>query len=113
VDQLTHNKIVSLIWGITDDVLGDLSRRGMYPDVILPMCLLRRMAAVLEPTKQALLATKRMLDGARIGYEINFTRHFRKAQPLRALAEIGVDILAAGKEAERLLDGLLVAAAEP
>jgi type I restriction enzyme M protein len=66
VDQATHNKIVSFIWGIADDVLRDLFKRGKYPDVILPMCVLRRMDAVLEPTKQAVLDTKRMLDEARI-----------------------------------------------
>jgi type I restriction enzyme M protein len=66
VDQATHNKIVSFVWGIADDVLRDLFRRGKYPDVILPMCVLRRMDAVLEPTKQAVLDTKQMLDGARI-----------------------------------------------
>jgi type I restriction enzyme M protein len=66
VDQATHNKIVSFIWGIADDVLRDLFRRGKYPDVILPMCVLRRMDAVLEPTKQSVLDTKKMLDDARI-----------------------------------------------
>jgi type I restriction enzyme M protein len=66
VDQATHNKIVSFIWGIADDVLRDLFKRGKYPDVILPMCVLRRMDAVLEPTKQAVLDTRRMLDDAGI-----------------------------------------------
>jgi type I restriction enzyme M protein len=66
VDQATHNKIVSFIWGIADDVLRDLFKRGKYPDVILPMCVLRRMDAVLEPTKQAVLDAKKMLDEARI-----------------------------------------------
>src|SRR3989441_1690457 len=66
MDQATHNKIVSFIWGIADDVLRDLFKRGKYPDVILPMCVLRRMDAVLEPTKQAVLETKQMLDKAGI-----------------------------------------------
>jgi len=66
MDQATHNKIVSFIWGIADDVLRDLFKRGKYPDVILPMCVIRRMDAVLEPTKQAVLDTKKMLDDARI-----------------------------------------------
>src|ERR1043166_4963675 len=57
-----HNKIVSFIWGIADDVLRDLFKRGKYRDVILPMCVLRRLDAVLEPTKQAVLETKEMLD---------------------------------------------------
>ena len=62
MDQTTHNKIVSFIWGIADDVLRDLFKRGKYPDVILPMCVLRRLDGVLEPTKQAVLETKKMLD---------------------------------------------------
>jgi type I restriction enzyme M protein len=66
VDQATHNKIISFIWGIADDVLRDLFKRGKYPDVILPMCVIRRMDAVLEPTKQNVLNTKKMLDEARI-----------------------------------------------
>ncbi|MEI6206310.1 MAG: class I SAM-dependent DNA methyltransferase [Desulfuromonadales bacterium] len=66
MDQATHNKIVSFIWGIADDVLRDLFKRGKYPDVILPMCVLRRLDAVLEPTKQAVLDTKKMLDDAGI-----------------------------------------------
>lgn len=66
MDQATHNRIVSFIWGIADDVLRDLFKRGKYPDVILPMCVLRRMDAVLEPTKKAVLETKKVLDKARI-----------------------------------------------
>jgi type I restriction enzyme M protein len=66
MDQATHNKIVSFIWGIADDVLRDLFKRGKYPDVILPMCVLRRLDAVLEPTKQAVIETKEMLDKAGI-----------------------------------------------
>jgi len=64
--EATHNKIVSFIWGIADDVLRDLFKRGKYPDVILPMCVIRRMDAVLEPTKQKVLDTKKVLDDARI-----------------------------------------------
>ena len=42
------------------------------------------------------------------GYEISFTRHFYRPKPLRTLAEISADILAIEREAEGLLDGLLV-----
>jgi type I restriction enzyme M protein len=66
VDQATHNKIVSFIWGIADDVLRDLFKRGKYPDVILPMCVIRRMDAVLEPTTRAVIETKQILDKAHI-----------------------------------------------
>jgi type I restriction enzyme M protein len=46
-------------------------------------------------------------DATKIGYEISFTRHFYKPQPLRTLEEISADILAIEQEAEGLLDGLL------
>jgi len=46
-------------------------------------------------------------DATRIGYEVSFTRHFYRPQPLRTLEEIGADILAIEKETEGLLDGLL------
>ena len=62
MNQAQHNKIVSFIWGIADDVLRDLFKRGKYPDVILPMCVIRRMDAVLEPTKAKVLETKKLLD---------------------------------------------------
>jgi len=66
MDQASHNKIISFIWGIADDVLRDLYPRGKYRDVILPMCVLRRLDAVLEPTKKQVLKTKAMLDKAGI-----------------------------------------------
>ena len=66
MDQAAHNKIVSFIWGIADDVLRDLFVRGKYRDVILPMFVLRRLDAVLEPTKKQVLETKAMLDQAGI-----------------------------------------------
>ena len=56
------NWITNFIWGIADDVLRDLYVRGKYRDVILPMTLLRRLDAVLEPTKQAVLEMKASLD---------------------------------------------------
>ncbi len=46
-------------------------------------------------------------DATKVGYEVSFTRHFYKPQPLRTLEEISADILAIEKEAEGLLDGLL------
>ena len=58
--------IANFIWGIADDVLRDLYVRGKYRDVILPMTVLRRLDAVLEPTKQAVLDMKASLDEAGI-----------------------------------------------
>ena len=50
--------IANYIWGIADDVLRDLYVRGKYRDVILPMTVLRRLDAVLEDTKPAVLAMR-------------------------------------------------------
>jgi type I restriction enzyme M protein len=66
MDQATHNRIVSFLWGIADDVLRDLFKRGKYPDVILPMAVIRRLDAVLEPTKAKVLEAKQKLDAAEI-----------------------------------------------
>src|SRR5512134_2470017 len=60
------NWIANFIWGIADDVLRDLYVRGKYRDVILPMTVLRRLDAVLEPTKRAVLDMKASLDDAGI-----------------------------------------------
>ena len=54
-----HTWITGYIWGIADDVLRDLYVRGKYRDVILPMTVLRRFDALLEDSKQAVLAKKR------------------------------------------------------
>ena len=58
------NWIANYIWGIADDVLRDLYVRGKYRDVILPMTVLRRLDAVLEDSKQAVLDMKDTLDDA-------------------------------------------------
>lgn len=42
-------------------------------------------------------------SATKIGYEVSFTRHFYKPQPLRTLGEISADILALEKETENLL----------
>ena len=49
--ETSHNQLVSFIWSIADDVLRDVFLRGQYRDVILPMVVLRRLDALLEPTK--------------------------------------------------------------
>ena len=63
---MTALNISSFIWGIADDVLRDVYVRGKYRDVILPMTVIRRLDAVLEPTKSAVLRMKAQLDDASI-----------------------------------------------
>ena len=58
------NWIANYIWGIADDVLRDLYVRGKYRDVILPMTVLRRLDAVLEDSKRAVLDMQASLDTA-------------------------------------------------
>lgn len=55
MNTAVHNKLVSFIWSIADDCLRDVYVRGKYRDVILPMVVLRRLDALLEPTKEAVL----------------------------------------------------------
>ena len=55
-------QISNFIWNTADSVLRDLFVRGKYRDVILPMTVIRRLDAVLEPTNQAVLDEKKWLD---------------------------------------------------
>jgi type I restriction enzyme M protein len=58
--------IAGFIWNIADDVLRGVYVRGKYRDIILPMTVIRRLDAVLEPTKAAVLAKKAELDGLQL-----------------------------------------------
>lgn len=64
MDNQTYNQIVNFIWSIADDCLRDVYVRGKYRDVILPMTVIRRLDAVLEPTKEKVLQMKEFLDKA-------------------------------------------------
>lgn len=55
MNSAVHNKLVSFIWSIADDCLRDVYVRGKYRDVILPMVVLRRLDALLVPTKDAVM----------------------------------------------------------
>ena len=56
------SSISNFIWGIADSFLRGMYSRGKYRDVILPMTVIRRLDAVLEPTKQRVLDLKKRLD---------------------------------------------------
>lgn len=66
MDNQVHNAIVNFIWGIADDCLRDIYVRGKYRDVILPMTVIRRLDAMLEDTKPAVLEMKKKMDDAGI-----------------------------------------------
>lgn len=64
MDNQVHQQIVSFIWGIADDCLRDVYVRGKYRDVILPMTVIRRLDAVLEETKAAVIEKKKWCEAA-------------------------------------------------
>jgi len=55
MNSAVHNRLISFIWSIADDCLRDVYVRGKYRDVILPMVVLRRLDALLEPTKDKVM----------------------------------------------------------
>ena len=84
----TPLNISGFIWGIADDVLRDVYVRGKYRDVILPMTVIRRLDAVLEPTKEDVLRMKRQLDDAGVANQDAALRRasgeaFYNASPFR------------------------------
>ena len=92
----TPLNISSFIWGIADDVLRDVYVRGKYRDVILPMTVIRRLDAVLEPTKEDVLRMKAQLDAAGVANQDAALRRasgeaFYNASPfrLRDLTSLG------------------------
>ena len=52
-----HQALVGFIWSIADKLRGPY-RPPQYRRVMLPLIVLRRLDAVLKPTKQAVLAAK-------------------------------------------------------
>jgi type I restriction enzyme M protein len=68
MNQKVHNQIVSFIWGIADDVLRDVFVRGKYRDIILPFTVLRRLDALLVPTKDKVLEAKYPLHQPHLRY---------------------------------------------
>ena len=61
MDHRVQSQIVNFIWRIADDVLRDIYTRGKYRDVILPFTVLRRLDALLEPTKEKVLEVNQFL----------------------------------------------------
>lgn len=62
MNQQQYNQLFSFIWNIATDVLVYAFEKGEYKKIIMPMMVLRRIDVLLEPTKEQLLATKKMLD---------------------------------------------------
>lgn len=61
MDARQHTQIVNFIWGIADTALRGALNRTKYRDVILPMTVIRRLDALLEPSKQQVLAQNKQI----------------------------------------------------
>lgn len=59
---MNHSETVNFIWNIAN-LIRDSFRRSKYPDVILPFTVLRRIDAVLAPTKEKVLEANSKLRG--------------------------------------------------
>ncbi|SCX27136.1 type I restriction enzyme M protein [Nitrosomonas eutropha] len=70
-------------WNIADDRLRDMYVRGKYRDVILSFTVLRRLDAVLESTKQAVLERKKLLDTHKVAEQDGALRMARMLLPCR------------------------------
>lgn len=66
MDKSNFGQIVSFLFGIANDCLVDTYDVGDYRKIILPMMVIRRFDAVLEPTKEEVLKMKAQLDDAGI-----------------------------------------------
>lgn len=62
MEQQAYNQLISFIWNIANDCLVGIYNKGDYRKIILPMIVIRRFDAVLEPTKKAVLDMKASLD---------------------------------------------------
>jgi type I restriction enzyme M protein len=60
--RVSYAEIVAFIWAVAD-LIRDTFKRGKYQDVILPLTVLRRLDAVLAPTKAAVLERNSHLQG--------------------------------------------------
>lgn len=66
MEKTNFGQLVSFIFSIANDCLVDIYDVGDYRKIILPMMVIRRFDAVLEPTKEEVLKMKKRLDDAGI-----------------------------------------------
>ncbi|MDR0816295.1 MAG: type I restriction-modification system subunit M, partial [Desulfovibrio sp.] len=62
MNEQTYQQLLSFIWNIANDCLVHIYNKGDYRKIVLPMTVIRRFDAVLEPTKKQVLAFKKTLD---------------------------------------------------
>jgi len=71
MNQSTYNALKSFIWGIANDCLVDVYDVGDYRKVILPMLVIRRFDAVLEPKHDEVVAAKKKFEKDGVSVDID------------------------------------------
>lgn len=105
-DQNQLKWVADFIWNIADDRLRDVYVRGKYRDVILPFTVLRRLDAVLESTKQAVLERKRFLDTHKVAEQDGALR-MAAGQAFYNTSEFTLEKLKASSAGQRLRDDFI------
>ncbi|MDV0440051.1 type I restriction-modification system subunit M [Xanthomonas sacchari] len=105
-DQSQIKWISDFIWNIADDRLRDVYVRGKYRDVILPFTVLRRLDAVLEGTKNAVLEQKRFLDRHKVAEQDGALR-MAAGQAFYNVSEFTLAKLKASAAGQRLRDDFI------
>ncbi|ALD91866.1 hypothetical protein R82526_01219 [Ralstonia mannitolilytica] len=105
-DQSQIKWISDFIWNIADDRLRDVYVRGKYRDVILPFTVLRRLDAVLEPTKQKVLERKRFLDTNKVAEQDGALR-MAAGQAFYNTSEFTLAKLKAASQGQRLREDFI------
>lgn len=105
-DQSQIKWISDFIWNIADDRLRDVYVRGKYRDVILPFTVLRRLDAVLESTKDAVLERKKFLDAHNIAEQDGALR-MAAGQAFYNVSEFTLAKLKASTAGQRLRDDFI------
>jgi type I restriction enzyme M protein len=102
-DQSNLKWVADFIWNIADDRLRDVYVRGKYRDVILPFTVLRRLDAVLESTKQAVLERKKFLDTHKVAEQDGALR-MASGQAFYNTSDFTLEKLKASSAGQRLRD---------
>jgi type I restriction enzyme M protein len=105
-DQSNLKWVADFIWNIADDRLRDVYVRGKYRDVILPFTVLRRLDAVLESTKQAVLERKKFLDTHKVAEQDGALR-MASGQAFYNTSDFTLDKLKASSAGQRLRDDFI------
>ncbi len=105
-DQSQIKWISDFIWSIADDRLRDVYVRGKYRDVILPFTVLRRLDAVLEATKDAVLERKKFLDTHKVAEQDGALR-MAAGQAFYNTSDFTLDKLKASSAGQRLRDDFI------